>query len=151
MRKEMNIRDVFEKKLQELAKDSYVEDITAWDVFTSLLTDLELDLILPTLKADLEILKLLASGLSASSVANMLAIYSKDVINVAKTWGMKPVYETVDFNPLLVYVDGMSPNSLMLEINEITPLKIDIRTAEDLIYNIERYHTLLDYLREEDE
>ena len=61
------------------------------------------------------------------------------------------VYETVDFNPLLIYEEGMSPSTLMTEINVITPLNIDLRTAEDLIYNIERYYTLLDYLREEDE
>jgi hypothetical protein len=125
--------------------------LTAWDVVYSYLVRQGAEGYLITLKADIEILKLIAEGLSVSSISNRLGTSSKSVLTAANLWGMEPLELTLDFNPFLVYNNEDTPDSLMAKINEILAIPINRHTAKTLIYNIEKYYDFIDFIEEEDE
>src|SRR3989304_8344452 len=107
------------KALKEELLDEYYrlreetsKGLTAWDVVYSYLVRQGAEGYLITLKADIEILKLIAEGLSVSSISNRLGTSSKSVLTAANLWGMEPLELTLDFNPFLVYNNEDTPDSL---------------------------------------
>jgi len=143
-----DIRSILLKEWHKL-KDTTGEDVSLWDVFISLIKD-KVPVYLVTLKADIFILKYIASGLSINTIFQRTGIPSKAVRKVAFTWGLTPLEETLDFNPLLVYNMGMSPESLKAHMDEILPRPVSLELCEIAINNIERYFELDRILREED-
>lgn len=143
-----DIRSVLMEEWRRL-KDITAKDVSLWDAFISLVKD-KVPVYLVTLKADMIILESVAIGLSASSIFRKTSIPSKVIRNIAFTWGLVPLKQTLDFNPLLVYNSGMSSKSLELHMNEILPEPLDSTIYETIISNIERYLELKEILRKED-
>jgi predicted metallopeptidase len=96
----------------------------------------------------MEVIKLIAEGLSASSIANRLSISSQHIYNVAKIWGLDVLDSTLDFNPIYVYHDGMTVQELESAINEILPIPITPIGAKRIINNIEKFYDLEKFLEE---
>jgi len=103
------------------------------------------------LKADITIIEALAQGLSPHAISFRLGLSSKSIYEVCRIWGITPLEETLDFNPLLLYNDKITATALMLDINEILAIPITLDTAQIVINNIERYLELKKFLEEIDE
>ena len=137
------------EKADELANKYPDKKFTTWDIVARVLSESSgCDIHLLTLKADLDVIKLITEGLSASSIANRLSIPSQHIYIVANTWGLELLDFTLDFNPLLIYKDDMSADEFMLYINEILPIPITPNGAKVIVNNIEKYYDLLNFLEE---
>lgn len=142
------LREKAFKILEELEdSDADLDSLTPWDIFVRIFSEHE-DVYVLVLKADLPILERIASGLSVRSVASSFGIASKAVMDAVDLWGMEPVTETLDFSPLIIYYDGMTPEQLTRHINDIIPKPINIDTAERIINNIKRYNDLYRFIEE---
>ncbi len=123
---------------------------TVWDALVSLLDD-KVDTYILALKADLTIIKHLVSGYSARSSAHILGMPIKSVLEVIRIWSLRePPRETLDFNPLLVYNDGMTVDSFEQELELFLPVVPSRDEIRCLIWNIDRYHDLVEFLEEAD-
>jgi len=141
------------KKAELLAEKYPTKKFSSWDIIANVLSESSgYPVYFFTLKADLDVVELIAEGLSASSIANRLSIPSQHVYNVAKIWGLDIMDSTLDFNPMYIYKDDMSAQDMMCGINEILSIPITLHGAKCIVNNIERYYDLRDFLEEyEDE
>lgn len=144
-----NLKAICLAKSDELAKKYPDKKFTAWDIISKVLSESSgYDVHFLTLKADLDVIKLIAEGLSVSSIANRLSVPSKYVYDVAKIWGLVIMDSTLDFNPLLVYKEGMTAQELMFYMNDIVPVELDLKTAKDIISNIDKLYDFTKFLEE---
>lgn len=123
-------------------------DVTLWEAFLSLVGDKVPHYIL-ALRADYDILHLLVSGNSVLSVYRKTGIPTKEIRNVAFTWGITPMNETLDFDPLLVYNENMTPEQMMNKMNYLLPKPLSLDVYKIIIENIEQFSELEFILREE--
>ena len=125
-------------------------EITAWDALVSLLDD-KVDAFVLALKADLVVIEHVVSGYSARSTARILSMPVKSVLEVIRIWSLRePPDETLDFNPLLVYNEGMTEDSFEQEIELFLPIMPSREEIQRIIWNIERYRDLIEFLEEVD-
>jgi hypothetical protein len=142
---------VFLSKADELLEKYPEKSFTSWEIIAKVLSESSgTDVHYLTLKADLDVIKLVAEGLSVSSISNRLSVSSLYVYSVAKTWRMSILDSTLDFNPLLIYKDGMSPEELGVYINEILPTPITSTGEKAIVNNIEKYYSFIEFLEEYD-
>ena len=142
---------IFLAKADEMLDKYPNKTFTSWEIVAKVLSESSgYDVHYLTLKADLDVIKLIAEGLSASSISNRLSVSSLYVYAVAKTWEMYILDSTIDFNPLLIHQDGISAEDLMVYINEILPLPITLKGAKDIVINIEKYYDFVKFLEEYD-
>jgi hypothetical protein len=124
------------------------EQVTVWDAFVSLVGNFE-DAYILALKADMVIIKHLVEGYSVRTAARILGIPAKNIHKVIRIWGLKePPDETLDFNPLLVYNEGMSELDFETEIELFLPIVPTKDAIHRIIWNIERYADLREFLEE---
>jgi len=125
-------------------------DVSLWDAFVSLVKD-KVPVYLITLRADIDIIKHIAQGYNIPAIHRMTGIPSKEIREVAFTWGLEPLETTLDFNALLMYNSGMTADILYARMNDFmaSPLSFDV--YEEVIHNIERYYDLEKFLLEEEE
>lgn len=151
-KEELNkFKNIFLKKADEMLEKYPNKTFSSWEIVAKVLSESSgYDVHYLTLKADLDVIRLIAEGLSASSISNRLSVSSLYVYSVAKTWGMTILDSTLDFNPLLIYKEGMLADELMVYINEILPLPITPKYAKDIVNNIEKYYDFVKFLEEYD-
>jgi len=151
-KEELNkFKSVFLSKADELLERYPEKSFTSWEIIAKVLSESSgTDVHYLTLKADLDVIKLIAEGLSASSISNRLSVSSLYVYSVAKTWGMSILDSTLDFNPLLIYKNGMSSEELGAYINEILPIPITSTGEKAIVNNIEKYYSFIEFLEEYD-
>lgn len=151
-KEELNkLKAKFLAKADELAEKYPNKVFTSWEVIAKVLSESSgEDVYYLTLKADLDVIRLIAEGLSVSGIANRLSVRSIYVYSVAKTWGLNVMESTLDFNPLLIYKQGMSAEELEMYINEILPIPVTHIGARDIINNIEKYYDFVKCLEEYD-
>ncbi len=126
------------------------DNATLWDAVVSLLRE-RTDVYLLVLKADINILRMSAEGHAARAIARTLGVPTKDVSEVLSTWGLRATLsQTLDFNPLMVYNDGMIAVELQAEVNQFMPFDITRYDAETIIWNVEKYLDLVRFLEEND-
>ena len=143
-----DIRSVLMEEWHRL-RETTTDEVSLWDAFISLIKD-KFPVYLVTLKADILILEYIAGGLSVNFIFQKTGIPSKVVRKTAFTWGLVPLEQALDFNPLMVYNNGMSPSALELHMNEILPNPLRSSVYKTIIDNIERYLELKEILRKED-
>lgn len=146
-REEEFLKDIVMAEWDRLREKHPNATITVWDAFISLASDKEDSYVL-MLKADLEILKKIAEGHSLIKISRSMNIPSKTIRRVAAVWGMEPLTQTLDFNPLMVYNKGMSWLELMSKVEGILPNMPDEETLRTAHSNVERYIDLFDFLGE---
>lgn len=130
-------------RLHELYPNKY---ITLWDCFVSL-TDCPRYLL--TLRADLPIIQLIARGFSVRSIHELANMPSKAITDIAFTWGMVPLKETLDFNPLWVYNDTMTAEQMAEHMKDILAIPVTLSVYKCIIKNIERYKMLEEIAQKE--
>lgn len=151
-KEELNkLKDFCLKKADEL-KDKYPDKrFSSWDIISLVLAEHSgYDVYFLTLKADIDVIKLIAEGLSASGIANRLSIPSQRVYEVARLWGLEIFNSSLDFNPMFVYHNGMSCQELESILYDILPIPITHHGAQVIIDNIEKYYDLLEFIEEYD-
>jgi hypothetical protein len=137
------------RKADELSGKYPTKDFSSWDVIANVLSETSgYPVYFFTLMADLDVIKLIAEGLSASSIANRLSISSQSIYSIANTWGLNVLDYTLDFNPMYIYQENMSANDVCIAINDILPIPITINDAKIIINNIEKYYELRDFMEE---
>lgn len=141
--------DIWLEEFDKLREENPHKEITAWDVFLSL-TSGKQEKYLLTLKADIDILRKIAEGNSLIRISRALSIPSKSIREVASTWGMEPLIETLDFNPLIVYNRGMTAEEMWAHVETIVPSIPDVKEFYRIVLNAERYNDLIDFLKESD-
>ena len=124
-------------------------DVSLWDAFTSLLKE-RIPSYLLTLRADIDIIRYLAQGYNISAVHRMTGIPSKAIRQVAFTWGMEPLEQTLDFNALLMYNRDTTADILYRRMNDFLATPLPYEIYETVVYNIEKYFDLERFLREEE-
>lgn len=124
-------------------------NVTLWDAFISLTKD-RAPVYLLTLKADIGLVKYIASGYTIAAIHRMTGIPSIAIREVAFTWGLEPLEETLDFDAFLVYNIDMTGEQLANKMNELLPIRIQKDICDLIIRNIERYLDLEEILKEED-
>lgn len=145
------LKELCLKKADELADKYPQKTFTSWDIISAVLSESSgYDTYFLTMKADIDIVRLIAEGLSASGIANRLSIPSQQVYEVAKLWGMDVLDSSLDFNPMFIYHDGMTIQELENTLYEILPIPITHQGAKVIINNLERYYDLLKFLKEYD-
>lgn len=151
-KEELNkLKAKFLAKADELMEKYPNKTFTSWEIIAKVLSESSgEDVYYLTLKADLDVIRLIAEGLSVSGIANRLSVRSIYVYSVAKTWGLVVMESTLDFNPLLIYKQGMSAEELEVYINEILPIPVTHKGAIDIINNIEKYYDFVKCLEEYD-
>lgn len=151
-KEELNkLKELCLKKSDELVEKYPDKRFSSWDIISRVLSESSgYDIHLLTLRADLDVLKLIAEGLSASSIANRLSIPSQCVYDVANTWGMCILDSSLDFNPMYMYHDGMSKDEMLLNINDVLSIPITPHGAECIVNNIEKYYDFINFLEEYD-
>lgn len=122
---------------------------TVWGAFLKLVGT-EHDRAVMAMKADLPIVERIATGTSVRAAARQFSIDSHVVYEVAKLWGLTPLEETLDFNPLLVYTRGMTPDQMEEHMVDILPIRLKKIDYEHIINNIERYKDMADFIEERD-
>lgn len=149
-KEELNrLKEICIRKAEELNNKYPLKKFSTWDVIVNVLSESSgYPVYFLTLKADLDVLRLIAEGLSASSIANRLSISSQYIYGIAKTWGLTVLDATLDFNPMYVYQRSMTPQDMMWVINEILPIPISMPDAKTIVNNIEKYYDLRDFLEE---
>lgn len=137
------------KMADELSEKYPDKKFTTWDVISKVLSESSgYAVYILTLKADLDVIRLVAEGLSASGVANRLSIPSQRVYEVSDVWGLDVLDSSLDFNPMYVYATGMTSVELMGHMNDILAIPITPIGARCIVNNIEKYYDLLEILEE---
>jgi|PlaIllAssembly_1097288.scaffolds.fasta_scaffold104327_2 hypothetical protein len=146
------LKELCLKKADELAEKYPNKRFSSWDVISAVLSESSgYDVHLLTLKADLDVLKLIAEGLSASSIANRLSIPSQRIYEIANTWGMTILNSSLDFNPMYMYHDGMTEAEMLSSINDVLAIPITPQGAKSIVDNIEKYYNFMEFLEEYDD
>ena len=124
-------------------------DVSLWDAFTSLLKE-RIPSYLLTLRADIDVLRHMAQGYNISAIHRMTGIPSKAIRNIAFTWGMEPLEQTLDFNAFLMYNIGTTADIMYRRMNDFLATPLPYETYETVIQNIEKYFDLERFLQEEE-
>lgn len=124
-------------------------DTTLWDAFVSLVDDRVPTYIL-IMKAEIDIIKYIAMGQSLATIHRKTGIPSKDVRKIAFTWGVEPIQSTLDFNPLMVYNVGTTPEMMEDRMNDLLAIPLSSDIYIDIVNNVERYLDMKTVLQEND-
>ncbi len=144
-------KSIFLTKVDEMTEKYPDKKFTVWEVVAKVLSEASgYDVYYLTLKADLEVIKLIAEGLSASSIANRLSIPSQYIYDVANIWGMFVLDYSLDFNPMYVYRDDMTAQELSVDINDVLAVPITENIAKNIVNNIDKYYEFINFLEEYD-
>jgi hypothetical protein len=149
MKMARHFSDLMLEEYNRLREDEPEINHSVWDVFISLVGREKNHLLV--MKADLPIIEGLAEGQSVIRVSRSLGIPSKAIRRVADIWGIEPMEVALDFNPVLVYNRGMTPEQMKYKLEDILFDEISLETYEKIINNIEAYLDIVKYIEEVDE
>lgn len=137
--------------LDELASDIFRKNhkATIWDVFVELLsTSANIDPYRIWIMSDYPILEMIAKGMEIGYIAEFLEIPIQEVVATCRIWGLTPIKETLDFDPLLVYNEGMTIDELKEKINPILYRPLDDRILYGIIENVDKFREVTKMLDE---
>lgn len=143
------------KSLNKIAEEIYKNNkkATLWDVLVAVLSKKgNIEPFVIWILSDLPVMGLVARGHSINYIANFLEIPSKEVISTCKVWGMIGFKQTLDFDPMMMYNEGMTVDEFRVRLSPILTTMPSDETLEDSIINVEKYRSickLLDAWEEE--
>lgn len=137
--------------LDELASKIFQNNskATLWDVFVELLsTSANIDPYRIWIMSDYPILELIATGMDIGYIADFLEIPKQEVIATCKIWGLTIPNETLDFNPLLVYNEGMTVDEVYEKIEPVLHTPLDKRTLDGIMVSVDKFREVRKMLDE---
>ena len=141
---ERTLLDIFEGYIESLeAQGEDTSEYTVWDIFVSLIGDIDESYIL-ILKSDMEILYLIAGGMSVKRVSDILDISSKSVFDAVNTWGITPLRTSLTVDAFNYYTDDVTLSEFSRYIGK------DSKTVDLVLDNIGKYLDLVEFLKEND-
>lgn len=125
---------------------------TLWDVFVEVLAKkADTEPFVIWMMSDFAVIEMVARGHGISYIIDVLDIPKKEIVSTCNTWGMYCLKETLDFDPVLVYNEGMTMDEYREKLKPILYYVPDDDDLEYTIINVRKYNSvkkLLDEWRE---
>ncbi len=145
--------------LGELNLDDLVEEVyrnnpkaTLWDVIVSVLSKRgNIEPYIIWILSDLPVIEMTAMGLSLSYISEFLEVHEKEIASTCKTWGIIPNKETLDFDPIKVYNEGMGVGEMQAKLDLVLPNLPSVEALENAIINVDKYLRVKELLEEQGE
>jgi hypothetical protein len=142
------------KSLSKIAEEIYQKNkkATLWDVLVIVLSKHgNVEPFIIWILSDLPVMELTAKGHSVNYIASFLEMPSREVVSTCKTWGMRCFKQTLDFDPTLVYNDGMTVEAFAAKLEPVISVMPSNEILEDAIINVEKYRSIIKLLKEWEE
>lgn len=142
------------ESLNKIAEEVYKHNkkATLWDVLVMVLSKQgNVEPFIIWILSDLSVVELVARGHSVNYIANFLEMPSKEVIATCNTWGMVGFKQTLDFDPVVVYNEGMTVIGFKAKLSPIVAIMPSDEMLEDAIINVEKYRSINKLLKEWEE
>ncbi len=142
--------------LGDVNLDDLVEEVyrnnpkaTLWDVIVAVLAKKgNIEPYVIWILSDLPVIQMTAAGMSLSYVSEFLEMHEKEVVSTCKTWGIIPNKETLDFDPIKVYNDGMGVAEMRAKLSPVVTRLPSNEALEDVIINVDKYLRVKELLEE---
>ena len=137
--------------LDELAEKVYRDNpkATLWDVLVRLLALRSgVEPVVIWILSDWPIIELVAKGYGRQYIADFLEISPKVVGATCRIWGLVPFTDTLDFDPLDVYVEGMTIGDLQKKLEPVLATMPPLEILEEGIINVCKYLQIKQFLNE---
>lgn len=134
-----------DEPLNKIAEGVYKNNkkATLWDVFVAVLAEKgNVEPFVIWILSDLSVMGLVARGHSINYIANFLEMPSKEVVSTCKVWGMVGFKQTLDFDPMMMYNDGMTVDEFRARLSPTLAIMPPDETLEDAIINVEKYRSV---------
>ncbi len=142
------------KSLNKIADEVYRHNkkATLWDVLVRVLAKQgNVEPFIIWILSDLPVIELVAKGHSVNYVANFLEMPSREVTATCKTWGMSGSKQTLDFDPVMMYNEGMTVDEFRAKLSPTMAVMPSDEILEDAIINVEKYRSISKLLKEWEE
>lgn len=133
------------KSLSKIADEvyQYNKKATLWDVLVVVLSKQgNVEPFIIWILSDLPVMGLVARGHSANYIASFLEMPSKEVTATCTTWGMRCFKQTLDFDPTMVYNEGMTVAEFKTKVAPLLAVMPPDEIFEDAIINVEKYRSI---------
>ncbi|KKN45705.1 hypothetical protein LCGC14_0680230 [marine sediment metagenome] len=124
-------------------------EATIWEMLVEIISDGDrLKASRVWILSDLPILESIARGFDSIWIKGKYQLSKQSLDSICNLWRMTLIQGTVDFDPLEVYVDGMTSSQMM---DKIRWTGIWMPTSDELdicISNVEKYKLIIKYLEE---
>ena len=122
---------------------------TLWDVLVTVLSKKgNVEPFIIWILSDLPVLEAVAKGHSIDYISSFLDMPSREVVATCNVWGIRCFKQTLDFDPTMVYTDGMTMGEFMVKLDPILPSMPAQEILEDAIINVEKYRRVKELLEE---
>ncbi len=150
----MNDNFLGEVNLDELVEEIYRNNpkATLWDVIVSVLAKKgNIEPYVIWMLSDFPVIEMTAMGLSLSYISEFLEVHEKEIASTCKTWGIIPNKETLDFDPIKVYNEGMGVGEMQAKLDLVLPNLPSVEALENAIINVDKYLRVKELLEEQGE
>jgi hypothetical protein len=140
--------------LKGIANKVYSENpkATIWNILVELLSrgeDREKYRI--WILSELPIIESVARGYSGRLIQEIYNLSLRSFEKLCNYWKLEPVEEVLDFDPLEVYTEEMTPFDLEMKVSPFVIETPSIEEIEKCINNIKIYKEIIEYLNELEE
>lgn len=128
--------------ISTIAEQVYKNDksSTLWDVLVAVMSQNgNIKPYIIWILSDYQIIEAIAKGFEIDTVSGMLGLTREDILHTCRTWGLLPVKDTLDFDPLGVYKENMTVLDLQMTLKDITSESISQNTLENIIINVRKF------------
>ncbi len=142
------------ENLKDIVDKVYVKnpEATIWDILVELFSDGEnKGKYKIQILSELPVVEAVARGYNSRWIQDAYDMGYVTVRRIYNHWGLKPLKEISDFDPLKIYTDGMTAEQLkiaLVPIIQVLPSKNDLKTC---INNIKIYKDIVEYLNDLEE
>lgn len=147
----MTSRKIFDDSINLIAEGVYKNNkkATLWDVLVQVLAQKgNVEPFVIWILSDLPVLEAVAKGHSVDYISSFLDMPHREIIATCNVWGIRCFRHTLDFDPTLVYTDGMTMGEFMTKLDPILPSMPAQEILEDAIINVEKYRRVTELLEE---
>jgi hypothetical protein len=142
--------------LGEINLDDLVEEVyrtnpkaTLWDVIVAVLAKRgNIEPYIIWILSDLPVIEMTAMGMSISYISEFLEMHEKEMVNTCKTWGIIPNKDTLDFDPIKVYNEGMGVAEMKAKLAPVVTYLPSDEALENVIINVDKYLRVKELLEE---
>jgi hypothetical protein len=128
------------------------KDATLWDVIVEYISKKgNTEPYILWILSEFEVLHLIAKGFDAPQISRALHIPITTVEKTSKIWGVSCMEQTLDFDPLHVYDEGMTAEDMSNKMFLVSPFVPNIRILKTCVGNIEKYLAVKNLLDEWEE
>ncbi len=143
---DINLDDLVEKVYRNNPQS------TLWDVIVAVLAKKgNIEPFIIWVLSDLPVIEMTARGMSLSYIAEFIEVHEKEIASICKTWGIIPNKETLDFDPIKVYNDGMSVGEMQARLDPVLTYVPSIELLENVIINVDKFLRVKELLEESGE